>query len=124
MNKFEEAIAAQKAKRTPEEEKRLRKGHSIGELIRAVFSIYTKEDALSFYEGYVKYLEKFPENKDKAGQIARSNIGWCFGEGMKPDLIRMWSEVCNASHPIFGRVMPTAEEAFSLGAKQDSLKEA
>ncbi|KKL19293.1 hypothetical protein LCGC14_2466930, partial [marine sediment metagenome] len=74
-------------------------------------------DAKKFYQGYLGFLEQFPETKGDKERVARSNIGWCFGEGMTPDKIKMWSTVCEASHPVFGTTVPTSEEALEAGIK-------
>ena len=120
MNKFDEAIQKQVAKR--------RKGlvieegrHTIGEFIGAVLGITSKRDAKEFYEGYLIYLANHPAEDNPreltTKEIALSNIGWCFGEGMNPKYIEMWSKVCKASHPVFGNIIPTAGEAYNVGLK-------
>lgn len=117
MNKFEERIeSAIKRQRDPRQE--LPEGvHTIGEFISAVFSVENAEDAKEFYDGYLEYLHKLPELEGDPERIARSNIGWCFGEGMASEKIRMWNEVCGASHPVFGTGIPSAEEALKAGMK-------
>ena len=94
-------------------------GHTMGHVMDAVFRIRNPEDAARFYRGYVEYL-KTKVDLDPGGsaeQIAKSNIGFCFGEGMPSKLIAMWIKVCGATHPVFGTTLPTPEEAFRLGQK-------
>jgi hypothetical protein len=80
-------------------------------------------DAKTFFDGYVKVLSEVPEEKRNwdadrtAADVARSNIGWFFGEGMSPEKIKMWSEVTGASHPAFGISTPTPQEALEIGLK-------
>ena len=120
MNKFEEAIQEAIKKRQRNPSISIPKGqHTIGELVSAVFSITNEKDALDFYKGYLLYLQNLSENQ-KLGcftdeQIARRNIGWCFGEGMEPSRITMWSNVCQAYHPVFGTSTPTPKEAYEAG---------
>lgn len=120
MNKFEERIAEAK-KRSRRRAKKcgleIKEGNglTIGELISAVFSVKNKEDAKAFYKGYLEWLRGLPKLDGEPEHIARRNIGWCFGEGMAPDKIKMWSEACEAVHPIFGISMPTPQEALKVG---------
>lgn len=126
MNRFEEAIqAAIKRGGHRDKDNPPKEGHhTIGELISAVFSIKTETDAKAFYEGYLEYLgnrwheDDHTHDKHTPESVAQSNIGWCFGEGMDNKYIKMWSKVCNASHPVFGTALPTPEEAFAMGEKQ------
>ena len=117
MNKFEERIeAAIKRQRHPDQE--LPEGvHTIGEFISAVFTVENAEDAKEFYDGYLEYLHKQPDLEGEPKRIARSNIGWCFGEGMVLEKIKMWSRTCGASHPVFGTGIPSPKEAFEAGKK-------
>ena len=92
--------------------------HTTGDFIKAVFSIHSPMEALDFYRGYCIWLEENgqdPDTKRDPGRVACSNIGWCFGEGMDPKDIEMWSKACGASHPIFGDSKPTPEAAFKAG---------
>jgi hypothetical protein len=95
--------------------------HIIGDLIRAVLEIDNPDNALKFYNGYLEYLNDLPE-EDKSNdytmeQIAKANIGWCFGEGMAQNRIQMWNEVTLATHPFFGTITPTPHEAFKAGVE-------
>ncbi len=125
MNKFEEAIQEAIKKRHPSTSPPEGQ-HTIGEFISAVFSITNEKDALDFYKGYLLHLQNLSEDKKSSNfteeQVAKQNIGWCFGEGMDPSMITMWSNVCQAYHPIFGTHTPTPKEAYeaglSLGKKQ------
>ena len=88
---------------------------TIGELAGAVLSIASPRVAVKFYEGYLEYLQIRGKSRGRAEEIARSNIGWCFGEGMAPSRVEMWVETCQAYHPIFGSTIPTAQEAYKTG---------
>lgn len=94
-------------------------GHTIGDLMGAIFAIDNPEDALCFYESYIAWMETLPaEDRSEqytTAQVARSNIGWCFGEGMDSDRIAMWNTVTGAAHPVFGTMTPTPQEAFAAG---------
>ena len=93
---------------------------STGALISAVMSIGDAEQATAFYEGYVEWTRDYqaahPEvSQSPVTEVVRSNIGWCFGEGMDPQRVEMWVTVCDARHPFFGVTKPTADEAFEAG---------
>lgn len=94
--------------------------HTIGDLYNAVLAIHDANDARAFYVDYVAWLEVQPDLSHSADAVAKANIGWLFGEGMPPENIRMWVEVCGASHPIFGTMQPrpTPEQAFKAGLER------
>lgn len=118
MNKFE-VVMQEAIKRRRRPSTSVPDGqHTIGEFISAVFSITNEQDAREFYEGYLLYLENLPDKEPSNftdEQIAKRNIGWCFGEGIKPNMVTMWSNVCQAYHPVFGVSTPSPKEAFEAG---------
>jgi hypothetical protein len=83
-------------------------GHTVGQFVRAVLAIETLDEARAFYGEYFAYLRAKGYCDERAVTIARSNIGWCFGEGMTEVQVRMWHEVCGAEHPIFRDGRPQA----------------
>ena len=95
--------------------KREESGHTIGDFVRATMKIEDEETSKAFYEGCVEFYMDLGNSETYAEEVARSNIGWCFGEGMKPELIALWSKICGAAHPVFGTMTPTSEEAFQAG---------
>ena len=89
---------------------------------KAILRVKTTDVAKRFYTGFIVWLGKMQEREKVKSQmtaeaVAKDNIGWCYGEGMSPDQIRMWVEVCGAHHPVFGTKIPSAEEAYKLGLK-------
>lgn len=104
------------AVRTPER-------HTIGDFMGAVMAIDKPEHARLFFDGYIEQLtEVYGKSKTAATSIARSNVGWCFGEGMPKKQMDMWVAACEASHPVFGTAMPTAVQAFEAGLKMGEGK--
>lgn len=97
--------------------------HTIGDFTRAVMAIASDQDARLFYDGYLRYLDLLPAEKRSQRytpeEVAKGNIGWCFGEGMAPERIAMWVKACGAAHPVFGTFdpPPTPEEAFAAGLR-------
>jgi hypothetical protein len=92
--------------------------HTISDFIGAVLDIAAEADARKFYNGYLEAARHDSGIEGEAAEkLARSNIGWCFGEGMSPERIEMWSRVCGAAHPVFGTKTPSPEEAFAAGLK-------
>lgn len=121
-NLFQERIqvAIRRSRRDPKEF--IPEGDfTIGEFISAIFSIEDETDAKALYDGYLDYLRQQADIGGTPEDIARSNIGWCFGEGMVPERIKMWVKVCGASHPVFGTTVPSLQEAFSEGVKRGKL---
>jgi hypothetical protein len=95
----------------------------IGDFVGAVMAIETPENAKAFYEGLVLHVQAkidagVWESACNAEEAARADIGWCFGEGMSPERIAMWSAVCAATHPVFGTSLPTPAEAYAAGLVQ------
>ena len=88
--------------------------YTIGAFVSAVMKIENPSDAKDFWDGYLIHQTAASPDLD-ARDTCRSNIGWCFGEGMANERKQMWIEVCGASHPVFGTMTPTPEEAFQAG---------
>jgi hypothetical protein len=97
---------------------------TIGAFVSAVLEIDNAVDAAEFHAGYLAFMRNgmeaglpgFDPRYDPI-HVAKANIGWCFGEGMAPERMAMWRDVCEAEHPVFGAmtVPPTPEEAFRAG---------
>lgn len=99
--------------------------HTIGEFIAAVLAIDNAKEAREFFDGHVAWIQRSIDagtwtSTYSAEAAARANLGWCFGEGMAADRIRMWVEVCGASHPVFGSMStpPSPKQALDAGIKQ------
>ena len=94
---------------------------TISDFMQAVLSIQGSMEALDFvHQEVARMKEEHPEEKDPLG-VLRSNIGFCFGEGMSIPHRRMWAAVCGAEHPGFGPEYTnrdfTPEEAFQAGVR-------
>ena len=104
---------------------KIKSGTTMGAVVEAVLSIHTAKEARLFFDGYVKDIlnskerstERFSDRLGSPEAIARSNIGWCFGEAMSDKDRRMWIKTCDAAHPAFGRKMPNPREAFEIGKR-------
>ena len=96
------------------------KERTIGDFIRKVFAVKTEEAAKKFFDSEMAGIQAQIDAgtwkcRCSAVEAARSNIGWCFGEGMSDDRIAMWVRACKASHPVFGTARPSPQEAFEAG---------
>ena len=94
--------------------------YTIEDFVCAVLAIDNEDDAAKFYAGHVAHIQRTIDkgewnSSSTAEEGAKSNIGWCFGEGMSDERRAMWVKVCGASHPVFGTKVPTAGEAFKMG---------
>jgi len=99
------------------------KEKSVGAFITDVLAIKSEDDARAFFDVYVEYLRGELNEPSEAVDTARKNIGWCFGEGMAPEMRAMWRDACMAYHPVFGgmRRKPGPQEAFEAGVRLGSL---
>lgn len=88
--------------------------HTLGAFVHAVMAIHNEAVAKDFWQGYIQWMgNTYPETD--AQNVCRSNIGWCFGEGMPEKDRAMWIRVCDASHPVFGQAKVTPKQAFAAG---------
>ena len=76
--------------------------YTIGDFVRAVLAIDNEDDAAEFYAGHVAHIQRTIDkgewnSSSTAEEGAKSNIGWCFGEGMSDERRAMWVKVCGAS---------------------------
>ena len=91
-------------------------GFTMGDTVNAILEVSSMEDAKDFFDGYVEDITcRRGKSQEEAEGTARSNIGFCFGEGMSKKRIAMWIQACGAAHPVFGTVMPSGEQAFKMG---------
>ena len=92
---------------------------TVGDLYDAVFSVDNDEDARQFFAGYVAWLAARDDLNDDPKKIARSNIGWMFGEGMAQDRIAMWVRCTDSAHPILGTMVGqlSPEELIETGRR-------
>ena len=93
----------------------------MGHCMSAIKSIGNYEDAREFYEGYATWNEAHKPSPDypySGEEIAKANIGYCFGEGMASERIQMWREVTGAEHPYGpGIENATPTELFEAGQR-------
>lgn len=95
---------------------------TLGDLATAILEIKDRAKAARFYRGYVRWLRKRRDLEAPAENVAKTNIGWVFGEGMSPIHQRMWNEVVGAEHPVFGTALasdrpPTFTEKLESGIR-------
>lgn len=76
---------------------------SLGSLVSAVLKIADDRQAMRrFYDAELAWLrDEHPEITDPE-KVLRSNIGWCFGEGMPLTTRKLWAEETGAEHMIAG----------------------
>ena len=82
-----------------------------------VLAIDSPLEASRFFERYVALIERGHSPARPAQEIARHNIGYCFGEGMSKERRAMWREACGASHPYLGDMVedPDPKAVFAAG---------
>jgi hypothetical protein len=80
---------------------------TIEHFVNAVLRIDNVDDATKFYFGCVDYVQQqidegVWESSSNAIESTEANIGWCFGEGMSQDRMKMWRKVSNTiAHPLW-----------------------
>lgn len=79
---------------------RIFENHTMGDFVRAVLAIQDAGEARAFYDSYIVWLDARPDRLTTVEGVARSNIGWCYGEGMTPEHIAMWKQATGAAHPV------------------------
>lgn len=77
----------------------------IGDLMSAIWSIDSEDDARQFFAGHVADIQRQInegawDSRYTAEEGARANIGWMYGEGMDPERIAMWRRSTGSEHPI------------------------
>jgi hypothetical protein len=109
---------------------RIVRARNMGDLLDLVEAIDDPAEAVAFYEAYVAWLAeewvRDPPPPDADGEpktpedVALSNIGWAFGNGMTRERCLMWRESVGAVHPVFGPTFlgqgsMTTDEYFRAG---------
>jgi hypothetical protein len=88
---------------------------TIGELYTPAMSIKTKEEAKEYLDALIEYTMAMNGVKlEDAIRIEKSNLGYYAGY-YDNETIKRVQELFDCQHPIFGKVIPTAEEAFNMG---------
>lgn len=92
-----------------------------GEALSPVAEITTQEEADQYLKDFVKYTQKFLDEKPNengmtAEEICKFNIGYWSGYSSNETAVRIL-ELFDCSHPIFGKTVPTPKEAFEAGKK-------
>lgn len=91
-----------------------------GECLGPAMKITEQADADQYFTAYVEFIEaalaREPRTDNKtAADIAKINLGYYAGyyDGETMDRV---NRLFRCSHPIFGSMIPTAEEALAAGA--------
>ena len=85
--------------------------HTLGELMTAITSVQSQEEATQFREDYIAYMREYGATndvRDDPETVVTANIGYMLGYGV-PSHIREWHEAAGAVHPIFGKGVQAAE---------------
>ncbi len=64
-----------------------------------ILSIADEEQARRFPDDHVSFLENEGEPHDIAVEFARSEVAWCFAEGMTRGRRAMWERVIRLGRP-------------------------
>ena len=95
------------------------KGTTFGETLGPAMDITDQAEADDYLEQliahYVETSEE-PRTRDEAQAIVLENLGYYAGHYSDETQKRV-NRLFKTEHPIFGKVRPTAEEAFEAGKK-------
>ena len=83
--------------------------HTMGDIVDAIRSCTTKEEAIAFRTLY-----------ESENPFARGNIGYATGYCSREEADRLM-ELFDCPHPFFGREHPAPEDAFQMGLKMAEL---
>ena len=116
-NLFLERYEAARTKRLASKDGARLLEFTIGDLMNAIWSVESEGEMRPFFDGYVVYLQGRDDCDNPEG-VARSNIGWMFGEGMAQDRIELWVRTTQSSHPILGTMVRSfsPDELMQQGA--------
>jgi|SRR5580765_45524 len=74
------------------------------------------EDAMrAFFDGYVASRVRVGMGRGEAERHSRYRIGYVQGEGMAAEVRYRWHHATGISHPFFGLLEPTANQALHAG---------
>jgi hypothetical protein len=95
------------------------KGCTFEELYMPATKITTKKEATEYFNVLVEYIMQHATKKEYktpkgAATLLKSNLGYFAGYFSPSTMLRVF-KLFNCQHPIFGKVVPTAKEAFAKG---------
>lgn len=88
---------------------------TFGETLGPAMEITDQEQANTYYDLLVdRHVRLYGNAKGEAETLVKSNLGYYAGYYSREVMQRV-NKLFMTSHPIFGNVPPTAEEAFAKG---------
>ena len=94
----------------------MKKNITIGEKYRPAMEITDQVEADAYFEMCVEHTMRLGKSRQEAEKIERSNLGYYAGYYDHETMARV-NRLFHTQHPIFGKTIPTAEEAFEAGRK-------
>ncbi len=94
--------------------------YTYGDILTPTKEVENREEAKIYFEAYVAYLAEHQANGEPGMQgydptaVASANIGYYSGYFDNETMSRV-QDLFDVSHPVFGRSIPTAKEAFDTG---------
>lgn len=93
---------------------------TIGEKYGPAMAITDEAQAQEYFRACVEHNMRFGSTREQAEKIERANLGYYAGYYDAETAQRVY-RLFNCAHPIFGRTLPTAEEAFKAGTRMGTL---
>jgi hypothetical protein len=95
---------------------------TIGEIFSQAQKIKTKEEAKQYLDDYISHIMKETgKDYNYASRTAKDNLGYYAGYYNETTNLRI-QELFEVEHPIFGKGIPTPEEAWEAGKKWSRCK--
>jgi len=85
------------------------------QLLGHAMEIKTQKEANEYFEALVEYhMNMFKIPREESEKDVKSNLGYWAGYYDNKTMKRV-NKLFKTSHPVFGNVVPTPEEAFKMG---------
>jgi len=99
-----------------EEGMRFEENITIGDKYGPAMKIINQEEADRYFEDCVEHTMSFSRTREEAISIEKQNLGY-FAWYYDSETMQRVNRLFKTSHPVFGNITPTPEEAFETGKK-------
>lgn len=89
--------------------------YTIGELYSPAMEITDQKEADEYFKALVEHhTKRYGQTVQEATSIQKQNLGYFSGYYDTKTMQRV-QKLFSCQHPIFGSIVPTADEAFKMG---------
>jgi len=94
----------------------MKKNITIGEKYRPAMEITDQVEADAYFEMCVEHTMRLGKSRQEAEEIERVNLGY-YADYYDHGIMARVNRLFHTEHPLFGKTIPTAKEAFEIGLK-------